>query len=289
MDAEALETELHRRAAEVHNYLDSWFASLQEERGNAMGRLFESMAYSALGPGKRFRPVLALLAGESLKTPMMKTLPWAAAVEMIHTYSLIHDDLPCMDDDDERRGRPTNHRAFDEATALLAGDALLTEAFGLIGEAYSGLGTTAGKLVSVLAQAAGAQGMVGGQCLDLAAEKAGRLSLEELERIHELKTGRLIRAAVEGAALVAEAPAKVVSAFAQYGARLGLAFQIADDILDSTQDGQDGRSYVFHLGLEGTREALAAVSDEARVALNEIPQAHPALYALIDWNQNRKK
>ncbi|MBX2987915.1 MAG: polyprenyl synthetase family protein [Bdellovibrionaceae bacterium] len=285
------ETEIGRRADEVSAFLRAWFAEFGPERGNAIGRLADSMAYSALGPGKRFRPVLSLLVGESLGIPAIKIMPWAAAVEMVHTYSLIHDDLPCMDDDDERRGRPTNHRAFDEATALLAGDALLTEAFGLIGDAYSGAGATAGRLVVLLAHCAGARGMVGGQALDLAAEAASaqrEIPLADLRRIHELKTGRLIRASTEGAAIAAGAAENGVRAFRAFGEKLGLAFQIADDILDAHEEGQDGRSFVQHLGVEGARRELAGVSEEARALLIGIPAASPLLVKMIDWNLDRR-
>lgn len=287
MDSLTLEKILREQAEEVHSYLAAWFSQLPEERGNAMGRLFESMSYSALGPGKRFRPVLAHLTGKSLGVSNLEIGPWAAAVEMVHTYSLIHDDLPCMDNDDERRGRPTNHKAYDEATALLAGDALLTEAFGLLGESYSGRGAAAGRLVALLAEAAGARGMIGGQCLDIEAEKSVDMTLSELRRIHELKTGRLIQVAVEGAAVLAGANTDVVKAFAQYGSSIGLAFQVADDLLDAEDEGQDGRSYVYHLGAVGAREELYRISEVARQALDGLPVAHPALGALIDWNQSR--
>lgn len=289
LSSDELEIELKTRAQEIEDYLQHFFASMPSESTNAMGRLQESMRYSALGPGKRFRPVLSLLTAESLGLPVMKVLPWAAAVEMIHTYSLIHDDLPCMDDDQERRGRPTNHVVYGESLALLAGDALLTEAFGLIGASYSGQGAVCGRVVSLLAEATGAAGMVGGQVLDMDAEEKGGVSIEELRRIHELKTGRLIRVAVEGSAQICGASEELTRSFADYGAKLGFAFQVADDLLDAADEGQDGRSFITHLGVEGTKSLLSNVSDEARAALRRIPSAHPALMALIDWNQRRTK
>lgn len=279
------EKEILRRAGEVHaalaNLLGEWSGGT-----DALGRLVESMSYSALGAGKRVRPVLALWVAEAMGAPAMKALPWAVAVEMIHTYSLIHDDLPCMDDDDERRGRPTNHIVFGEATALLAGDALLTEAFGHLAASYSGQGILCARLIECLVHAAGVRGMVGGQALDLAAE-GKKVDLDQLQRIHRLKTGALIRAAAEGAAIAAGADEKLTRSVRAFGEGVGLAFQIADDILDAGQDGQDGRSYVNHFGLEETRIHLDRVSHETLKALETFPRPSPWLTALVEWNRTR--
>lgn len=246
------------------------------------------MAYSALGPGKRVRPVLALWTAEACGGRAGDVLPWASAIEMIHTYSLIHDDLPCMDDDDERRGRPTNHVVYGEPTALLAGDALLTEAFGQVADGYPENPALIGPLVSMLARAAGVRGMVGGQAVDLASVGED-IALEHLRRLHERKTGALIAAAVQGAALACGAPASARQAARRFGGALGLAFQIADDVLDAGEEGQKGRSYVDHLGLEGARAELDRVSALALAAVQDFPKSSPWLSEIIEWNRIREK
>lgn len=284
----AFEQEITRRAEEVQEALRFFFHTWQTEQGTAISRLLESMSYSALGGGKRFRPVLALWTAEALGGSHTETLPWALAVELIHTYSLIHDDLPCMDDDEERRGRPTNHVVYGESTALLAGDALLTEAFGLLARSYQGAQPSCGQLVGLLAHGAGVAGMVGGQALDLAAEGAA-VDWEELQRIHRLKTGALIAISAEGAAICAKVSAQQVGQARAFGEVLGLAFQIADDLLDADEDGQEGRSYVSHFGVEGARQELDRVTLEAQALLRKFPKPHPWLQAMVEWNRQRKK
>jgi len=201
-------------------------------------RLHEAMRYATLGSGKRIRPVLCYLAGEAVGAPPSELDGPAAAVEMIHAYSLIHDDLPAMDNDDLRRGRPTTHRAFDEATAILAGDALQVLAFEVLAsDAAMNAGAAARvEMVRILASASGTDGMAGGQALDLAA--AGhRLSLAEVEQMHGRKTGALIEASIMMAAAARPAlPAPRREALRRYGAALGLAFQIVDDLLDVEGD-----------------------------------------------------
>ena len=194
------EEELKQRIALVDNYIQEYFSSLDLPLGSAITELKESMYYSAGSGGKRFRPVLSLLVAELFSVPASRVLPFAAAVEFIHTYSLIHDDLPCMDNDDYRRGKPTNHKVYGETTALLAGDALLTEAFLAITKGYKDNGFLASQLCDLLSRAAGVRGMVGGQAIDL---KAKNLTVEELTHLHNLKTGRMIQVAAEGAAVVA--------------------------------------------------------------------------------------
>lgn len=193
-------------------------------------RLRESIGYSLLGPGKRLRPVLCLLACEALGGNREKALPFAAALEMIHCYSLIHDDLPAMDDDDLRRGRPTNHIQFDEATAILAGDGLQALAF----ETLVRSPLTSEQLVrgvNVLARAAGSEGMVAGQVDDLWAEKVGG-GADLLSAIHARKTGAMIRASVQLGAIAAGANQTDFDNLTHYGEIIGVAFQIADDLLD---------------------------------------------------------
>jgi geranylgeranyl pyrophosphate synthase len=199
----------------------------------ATARLHEAMRYGVLGPGKRLRPVLVYLVGEVFGASLNTLDAPAAAVELIHAYSLIHDDLPAMDDDDMRRGRPTCHRAFDEGTAILAGDALQALAFGVLSEPSAETGTRM-PMLSLLARAIGTLGMAGGQAMDL--EAVGRtLTPAAIESMHRRKTGALIQASVElgaiAAGIVHGAAAEALRAF---GAEVGLAFQIQDDILDVT-------------------------------------------------------
>ena len=197
-------------------------------------RLREGMRYSVLGGGKRLRPMLVYTSGESLGVPLEQLDSAAAAVELIHVYSLVHDDLPAMDNDDLRRGRPTCHRAFDEATAILVGDALQALAFSVIADdTDSGVRATARlEMIRTLARAIGTGGMAGGQAIDLAA--VGRtLSLDELEHMHRLKTGALIKASVLLGALASPSEdALKRTALERFAAEIGLAFQIQDDILD---------------------------------------------------------
>jgi geranylgeranyl pyrophosphate synthase len=206
--------------------------------GDPERRLLEAMRYAVLGPGKRLRPALAVAACEAVGGELDRALPVAAAVELLHSYTLVHDDLPAMDDDDERRGRPTVHRAFGEATAILAGDGLLTAAFAALAD----LGPRAADAVAVLARRTGAAELLAGQALDLAAAAAdaapGRLALDDgldlpaLERIHARKTGALFAAACELGAIAGDADPAERRALADYGLALGIAFQHADDLDD---------------------------------------------------------
>jgi farnesyl diphosphate synthase len=197
-------------------------------------RLHEAMRYSALGGGKRIRPILVYAAGEALKVPPEALDAPAAAIELMHAFSLIHDDLPAMDNDDLRRGRPTTHRAFDEATAILAADALQPLAFEILAThpALAGQPAAQVKLVALIANACGSRGMTGGQSMDLAAE-GRRLDPAELEHIYRLKTGCLLRASVLAAAFCAsDVPDPTLHALERFVDALGLAFQVRDDILD---------------------------------------------------------
>ena len=213
--------------------------------------LHGAMRYSVFAGGKRVRPVLMLAACETVGGALEEALPAACAMEMIHTYSLIHDDLPAMDDDDFRRGNPTNHKVYGEATAILAGDALLTEAFILLSRGEEG-GDAAARLrvIGEIAHASGSRGMVGGQVVDMESEGKGEIDLATLSYIHTHKTGALIRASVRAGAILGGASAQGLDALTRYGDAIGLAFQIADDILD----------------VEGTTEELGkdAGSDQAR-------------------------
>jgi geranylgeranyl diphosphate synthase type II len=237
-------------------------------------RLGEAARYSLEAGGKRVRPVLCLLACEAVGGTAMAALPGALALEYVHTYSLIHDDLPAMDDDDLRRGRPTNHKVFGEGHAILAGDALLTEAFGVLAAADLDPVRRA-EALKLLAESAGWRGMAGGQALDLEGEKIASYDLDHLRLIHRLKTGALLRASLEiGAVLGGAAPAER-AVLRACGEAIGLAFQIQDDILDATatdaalgkRAGKDaGRGKITYpslLGLEGARKALSEATETA--------------------------
>ncbi len=283
-----IESQIKAAAQKVDDYVLSTFA-MPLPKSEAIANLRDSMKYSATNGGKRFRPVLSLLVAELFNCDEKKVMPFATAVEFIHTYSLIHDDLPCMDNDDVRRGKPTNHKAFGEAAALLAGDALLTESFLLVAKNFQDNGFLVSRLVELLSEAAGVRGMVGGQAIDLAAEAAGKkLSLEEMIQMHALKTGCMICVAVEGAAQIAGAKPTEIEALKVFGQRLGLAFQIADDILDHHEKGQEERSFVGLLGLEGTQEYLNHISADALQSLHKVSRTAHALEYLIHFNQTRK-
>ena len=199
-------------------------------------RVYEAMRYSALAPGKRLRPLLVLASSTLFGVSRRSALQVAAAIEMVHAYSLIHDDLPAMDDSDLRRGRPTCHKQFDEATAILAGDGLLPMAFGAVADPDThGDAAVRAELVAALATAAGPAGMVGGQMIDLIAETT-TLDIGAITRLQRMKTGALIAFTCEAGAILAKAPAELRTALRGYAHDLGLAFQIADDLLDIEGD-----------------------------------------------------
>ncbi|MGA2778803.1 MAG: farnesyl diphosphate synthase [Steroidobacteraceae bacterium] len=259
--------------ARIERVLDAYLPTAEQ----IPERLHAAQRYSVLGGGKRLRPVLVYCTGEALGLDAETLDAPAAAVELIHAYSLVHDDLPAMDDDDLRRGQPTTHRAFDEATAILVGDALQVAAFSLLARESNANITSSARLqmVRILADASGTAGMAGGQALDLAA--VGRsLSLEELEAMHRLKTGALIRASVMiAAAAVPQLAIEARDALDGYAQDIGLAFQIQDDILDvegNTQDlgktiGADAArakpTYASLLGLQGAKQRAQALKNRA--------------------------
>jgi geranylgeranyl diphosphate synthase type II len=240
-------------------------------------RLQQAMSYSLLAGGKRLRPVLVMLACQACGGDPELALPAACALEMVHTYSLIHDDLPAMDDDDLRRGRPTNHKVFGEALAILAGDALLTLAFEVIATRVSPP-EVAAACCADLASAAGAVGMVAGQVADLEAEESGQATLEMLEAIHRRKTGRLLCSALTLGARVAQADPETLTRLKEYGLLIGLAFQITDDLLDIrgnvekvgkgvNKDAALGKlTYPSLLGVEASeRRAETLIADACRL------------------------
>lgn len=295
---------LEATARAVDGLLDAALAP-----GRRSPRLVAAMRHALFAGGKRMRPFLVVEAARLFGVEGAIPLRVGAALEAVHCYSLVHDDLPAMDDDDLRRGQPTVHRAYDEATAILAGDALLTLAFSLIASREMKLpaGRRA-RLVAALADAAGLDGMVGGQMLDLAAEgrfEAGarrrRLSLAAIRRLQSLKTGALIGFALEaGAILAPRASAAERRALKAYGAALGLAFQIRDDLLDIegeaarvgkalAKDRAAGKAtFAEILGVEGARAALDTASDAGRRAIEAAFGARAGtLVALIDFNRAR--
>ena len=247
--------------------------------------LLEAMRYSLMAGGKRLRPILVLLAAEACGADLRDAMPAACAVEMVHTYSLIHDDLPAMDDDDLRRGQPTSHVAFGEAMAILAGDALLTRAFEVLAADLPDP-VVAAECCRVLASAGGSDGMVGGQVADLAATDTSPESVDDplqvLGDIHRRKTGRLLAASLELGAVVAGAEKQVRESLLDYGQQVGLAFQVADDLLDVEGDinrtgktsGRDA-----HLG-KWTYPALAGNDTSRRLARNCIASACAAVEPL---------
>ncbi|MAT14192.1 MAG: farnesyl-diphosphate synthase [Planctomyces sp.] len=267
-------TELESTLASLQQRIEPELERYLQLSTDCPDRLRESMQYSLMAGGKRLRPALVLIAAEACGAELDAALPAACAIEMVHTYSLIHDDLPAMDDDDLRRGRPTNHRQFDEATAILAGDGLLTYAFEVIAT-HQQPEAAALRCVRELAAAAGPEGMVGGQMADLQAETETITELSGLEQIHLRKTGRLLRAALRMGAIVGSANDLTLSALSEYGYCLGLAFQITDDLLDITgnqakmgkavqKDETHGKAtYPGLLGVDASRERAAQLIQRA--------------------------
>jgi geranylgeranyl pyrophosphate synthase len=274
-------TKLNHLITQVEASIDSLVpAHRASEPGPA--RIHEAMRYSLQAGGKRLRPVLAIAAAELFRTPG-PPLPAAVALECVHTYSLVHDDLPCMDNDDLRRGRPTSHKQFDEATALLAGDALLTHAFLLLSTHYAATPALATALVRELADAAGGARLVGGQMQDLLGEKKADSTAAELEFIHLNKTAAMLEASLVMGGLVGGADDASLARLRQAGRHLGLAFQIIDDVLDATADsttlgktaGKDARvgktTYVSIHGLDTARRFAAEHTDAALAAIRALP------------------
>jgi farnesyl diphosphate synthase len=261
---------LARNAAEIEQALEAILAP--ERLAPAPVRLVAAMRHGALAGGKRLRPFLVRQTAALFGVPPRQSLGPALAVELVHCYSLIHDDLPAMDDDDFRRGRPTVHRAFDEATAILAGDALLTLAFGVLADGGNPL------LVHELATAAGATGMVGGQARDLAAESGTPIEAE-IGQLQAMKTGALICAAVRMGAIIGGADAAALASLSAYAERAGRVFQVADDLLDATSSaealgkaagkdaGRNKATLVARLGIPAARRRLGDLVHDAITAL----------------------
>jgi geranylgeranyl pyrophosphate synthase len=263
-------------------------------------RVHKAIRWSMFAGGKRFRPALLLATGQTFGAPVEDLMRAACALEMIHTYSLIHDDLPSMDDDDLRRGRPTCHVKFGEATAILAGDALQTLAFQTIAEDEKLAPELRVKLIAEIARAAGTpEGMVAGQALDLAAESRD-VNGDELERIHHQKTGALICGAARCGAMIAAASDNELAALTEYAKHLGLLFQITDDLLDVTSTaadlgktpGKDARSrkatYPALYGIDAARKTLAAVHRTTCDALERTETSTQLLHSIADFIRDRE-
>lgn len=278
--------------AEVRSQVDRVLDEFTRFPRGCPPRLAEAIRYSLLAPGKRLRPTLVLWAAEACGCASGAAMPAACAVEMVHCYSLIHDDLPAMDDDDLRRGRPTCHKAFDEATAILAGDALLALAFEVT--ASHTHPAAAAMCCAALARAAGPTALVGGQADDLAAESDGG-GLQKLESIHERKTGAMIRVSLELGGIIAGASTEQQRALDAYGQRLGLAFQIADDLLDVRGDetslgkrvGKDldhGKlTFPGVLGIDESLRRAQLLIDEACAAISPLGSPAGKLDALARY------
>lgn len=265
---------------------------------NPQAKVLEAMRYSLEAGGKRIRPLLVLAFCRACGGDVQKALKPALAIEMIHTYSLIHDDLPAMDDDDYRRGRLSCHKAFDEATAILAGDALNVLPFELLSTDTTLPAETRVSLIAELANAAGAEGMIGGQVIDIANETRTDVDQNNLVNMYAHKTGALIRVACTMGCMVAGANDKILTAATEYAQRLGLAFQIVDDILDVTGTpellgkpiGSDAAhhktTFVTLLGLEGAKAEASRLTEEALRLLEDIPE-HQFLTDLTEALLNR--
>lgn len=268
--------------------MKGYLSDIELPQASAISELKKSIEYSAVRGGKRFRPVLCYLVAEAFGCHPSKITPLACAIEMIHTYSLIHDDLPCMDDDDYRRGEPTNHKVFGEALALLAGDALLTEAFYLLAIGYPEDPQVSVALSRLVSEAAGIRGMVGGQSIDMKAQETPP-ELEEMITMHEMKTGALIRVCAEGAAVACGLPAKQIQLCKKFGSHLGLAFQLKDDLLDSSSGEIEPGSYPALIGIEKTEKFLHEVSDKATQELHQMGISNGLLVQLVEYNNRRLK
>jgi len=283
----------------VNNALSDWASPKIEQIDNLLLTRFDGAWPESFGEmckypintgGKRMRPLWAIAAWEAITDePFEPVLKSAASIELIHTYSLVHDDLPCMDDDDERRGSPTVHIKYGEAAALLVGDALLTEAFRIASEPSKIEAATRSQVVAEVAEAAGFLGMIGGQAADIG--MAGKVEdIETLKRLHEGKTGALIRISTRIGAICAGASPNDLKAITEYGRCIGLAFQLADDVLDAEEDaGEDGPpSYASLLGVEECERQAKILRENAITAISGLGEKGKTLEMLARYTVDRK-
>jgi geranylgeranyl diphosphate synthase type II len=285
--------EINNLKQDIDKYLENYFVG----RGKYNKIIYDSCSYSLNIGGKRIRPILLSLAYYIYKEDYRKVMPMAAAIEMIHTYSLIHDDLPCMDDDDLRRGQPTNHIKFQENIAVLAGDALLNEAMIIMMNYALENKENSLKAAYEIAVAAGAEGMIGGQVVDVISE-GKEISKDELQYMHSKKTGELIKASILAGAILANAPEEDLKALEEYGNRLGLVFQIKDDILDvvgdakvlgkntNTDEEHNKTNFISVFGLEKCTELCEILTEECIEILKKLSVNADCLveltYTLLD-------
>ncbi|MFL0196900.1 polyprenyl synthetase family protein [Clostridium sp. WILCCON 0269] len=280
--------------------LDIYLREYMKEKGTYNKRVYQAMEYSLNAGGKRIRPILFLLTYKLYNESHREVMDIAAAIEMIHTYSLIHDDLPAMDNDDLRRGKPTNHKVFGEAIAILGGDGLLNEAMNIMFRHCIGKGENVIKACSIISESAGVEGMIGGQTVDILSENT-KISTDKLYYMHSRKTGAMIKGSIVSAAVYASRNEKEISKLEYYGEKLGLAFQIKDDILDVLGDtallGKKTRSdlnnnkttFVTVYGLSKCQEMCHAITRECMDVLDEISGDTSYLKELTLFLLNREK
>lgn len=287
--------EINNLKKEINDYLENYFV----EKGTYNRIIYDSCSYSLNIGGKRIRPILLALTYYIYKEEYKKVMPMAAAIEMIHTYSLIHDDLPCMDDDDLRRGKPTNHIKFQENISVLAGDALLNEAMIIMMDyALKNKGNSLNAAYEI-AIAAGAEGMIGGQVVDIISE-GKRISKDELEYMHSKKTGELIKSSILAGGILANAPEEDLKALEEYGNKLGLVFQIKDDILDIIGDSNvlgknthtdkehNKTNFISVFGLEKCTELCKSLTEECITILQNLSVNAECLVELTYTLLNRE-
>jgi len=290
---------LNEKMDNLWHLIDKHFKNQVLQNSLALN-LQDSMLYSISNGGKRFRPILMLLILEAFNIDLKKGLNTACALELIHTYSLIHDDLPAMDNDDFRRGKPTNHKVFGEALAILAGDALLTESFSLIAQDENLLSEVKVNLINQLSILSGRNGMIAGQVFDIEAETSPA-SLEHLQEIHKYKTGALIAFACKAAGIIAQQSIETLDKLTEFAYCLGLAFQIQDDILDvegdasilgkpvGSDEANNKSTYVSLLGLENAKKKLNLEIQKAHTILDSIPVDVQMLKEITQFAAKRDK
>lgn len=272
--------------SKVEVFLEDYLGKRLENKVEGTDSYMDAIRYGTMGGGKRFRPVLAMLTAECLEVNVDEVVPYAAAVEMIHCFSLIHDDLPCMDDDDFRRGKPTVHKKFGEATALLAGDGMIVEAVQILLQSYGHKPELCIQLVNCLMDATGSFGMIAGQVIDLNAQKE-KIDIAELEQVHLHKTGALIRCSADGAALVANAKPEIRESIREYSELLGLCFQIKDDLLEVEDNKIEQGSYPGLIGVVASNKLLMDNAEHAHNLLEALPYKTDLLQEMIRFNSHR--
>ncbi len=290
-----MKVQLKRYISEVDKALDTYM----KVQNNPQKIIYEAMSYSLFAGGKRLRPVLMMAVCDMCGGNIDDVKPFAAAMEMIHTYSLIHDDLPAMDNDDLRRGMPTNHIKYGEANAILAGDALLNKAFEIMASSSMLEPTKTLEIIKIISESSGTEGMIGGQIVDIASE-GKKIDINELRYIHTLKTGAIIRSSAIAGAVAAGADNEQINAIDEFARNLGIAFQICDDILDVTgneqmlgkpigSDKENGKNtYVSIIGIEKAQQLLKEYSEKAKNALGIFNPENAFLLQLTDYLSGRQ-